>query len=114
MNAKRHSHLKWKVCDCGYGDYTYLACFLAAVETLGGLGVIAGLLTHLATLGLLVVLLFATYCTAWQKVCEQKPVDMVDCVSCYLWRVEGVYIVIALCILALGPGVYSLDYLLWG
>jgi hypothetical protein len=46
-------------------------------------------------------------------VMEQNPVDQVDCVSCYMWRVEGCYIASTLGILLEGPGAYSLDALLW-
>jgi uncharacterized membrane protein YphA (DoxX/SURF4 family) len=113
FNTLRRIHLTAKLCECGYGKHPLLAGVVACVEVFGGLSVIGGFLTRFATTGLLTVLLFATLCTAMQKVCEQRPVDGVDCVSCYLWRVEGVYITIALCILALGPGVYSLDWLLW-
>lgn len=114
LNIARHKHLAWKLCTCGYGLHPVLAGFVASVEVLAGLGVTMGLLTPLSTLGLMSVLTFATLCTAKTKVMEQHPVDDIDCVSCYLWRVEGVYLAIALAILLGGPGKYSLDYLLWG
>lgn len=87
------------------------ACVVAVVEVLGGAALIVGFLTQYAALSLLGVTLVATYYTARDKVTAQKPVDKLDCVSCYLWRVEGVYIAIALAILALGPGRWSIDYL---
>ncbi len=113
LNADRHKHLAWKLCDCGYGYHPALSCIVACVEVSAGVALIVGLLMNLAVLGLLGVLLFATWCTAKQKVLEQKPVDCIDCVSCYLWRVEGVYIAIAVVLLILGPGYLSLDYLVW-
>jgi uncharacterized membrane protein YphA (DoxX/SURF4 family) len=113
FNALRHKHLRWKLCSCGYYDHPLLVGFVACVEVSAGFAVVFGLLTMLATLGLLAVLLFATFCTAKEKVCEQKPVDCIDCVSCYLWRVEGVYITIAFALLAMGPGNLSLDAMVW-
>jgi uncharacterized membrane protein YphA (DoxX/SURF4 family) len=109
LNPKRHEHLRSKICSCGYGKHPALAACVALVEIFGGFAMVAGLFTMAAALGLLGVLIFATYCTATTKVREQMPVDDVDCVSCYLWRVEGVYIAIALAILFVGPGAWSLD-----
>lgn len=109
FNTARHKHLVQRLCTCGYSPNPYLSGFVACVEISAGMAIIVGLLTLPATMGLLSVLLFGTYCTARVKVCEQLPVDKIDCVSCYLWRVEGVYIAIAIAILALGPGHYSLD-----
>jgi uncharacterized membrane protein YphA (DoxX/SURF4 family) len=74
---------------------------------------VLGLFTIPAALVLLVILLVATRCTAYQKVMEQNPVDRIDCVACYLWRVEGLYIGLAIIILLAGPGAYSIDYLIW-
>lgn len=85
----------------------------ALVEVLAGVAVVIGLLTLPAAFGLLVTLLVATICTAYDKVMEQNPVDKLDCVACYLWRVEGLYIGLAIIILLAGPGAYSIDYLIW-
>lgn len=112
FNCQRHQHLRWKLCTCGYSTNIGLACLVASIEILAGCAVVVGLLSTLATAGLFGVLLFATICTASGKIAEQNPVDCVDKVSCYLWRVEGVYITIALVLLLTGPGKFSLDYLL--
>lgn len=114
LNAARHSHLINRLCTCGYGNHAAMSAFVATVEISAGLAVIFGLLTELALLGLLCVLSFGTYCTAYEKVEQQNPVDDVDCVSCYLWRVEGVYIIIGIVLLLSGPGMYSLDHWLLG
>lgn len=113
-NKARHLHMIQRLCTCGYNSHPATCAFVALVEISAGCALIIGLLTQLALLGLLSVLLFATWCTASEKVKQQKPVDDVDCVSCYLWRVEGVYIVIALVLFLSGPGRYSLDHLLLG
>lgn len=111
----RHQSLTNKMCHCGWRNGAYVwAWFAALVEIFAGLAVIVGLLTVPAALGLLAVTLCATVCTAKSKVMEQHPVDAIDYVSCYLWRVEGLYIGMAVIILLAGPGKLSLDWLLWG
>lgn len=114
FNRDRHSHLSKRICSCGYGMHPILNDLVAMVEIGAGAAVVLGLITYLALLGLLSVLAFATFCTAKEKVLAQNPVDWLDCVSDYLWRVEGVYITIALSLLALGPGRVSIDALLGG
>lgn len=114
LNPARHKHMVERLCTCGYGSHPVMSAFVACVEVAAGMAVIIGLLTVVATVGLMGVLLFATLCTARQKVLEQSPVDCIDCVSCYLWRVEGGYIAVCAVILLLGPGAYSLDRLVFG
>lgn len=109
----RHRHLEWKLCSCGYSRHPVLSGAVACVEVSAGCALVLGLLTQPAAFGLLVILLFATWCTARAKVMEQEPVDRIDVVSCYLWRVEGVYITIAVCILLAGGGRFALDSWVW-
>lgn len=113
FNLARKKSLVDKLCHCGYGWHPPLAAAVALVEILAGAALIVGLCTVPAAFGLLVILLFATWCTAYDKVMEQKPVDAVDMAACYLWRVEGPYIFSALGVLMAGPGGYSLDHILW-
>jgi uncharacterized membrane protein YphA (DoxX/SURF4 family) len=113
-NPERHKSLTHKMDYCGLKHWPYgWAWTTAIVEIAAGAGVILGLLTPLAGLGLFVLLLVATRCTAISKVKEQNPVDAIDCVSCYLWRVEGLYIIQAMIVLLAGPGTYSLDALIF-
>lgn len=115
FNADRFGSLRRKLCVCGFKNgLTFWTWTTALVEVGGGLALIAGLLTTVAAFGLLVLTLRATMCTAWAKIAEQNPVDRLDCVACYLWRVEGVYIALAGFIILLGPGAYSLDAWLIG
>jgi uncharacterized membrane protein YphA (DoxX/SURF4 family) len=115
FNPDRFGSLSKKLCSCGFSSNLRLWTWVtASVEVFGGLALITGLLTTAAAVGLLILTLRATVCTAWAKISEQNPVDGIDCVACYLWRVEGVYIALALVILMLGPGRFSIDWLLWG
>lgn len=114
FNPRRAHSLTTKLMYCGCTIKPSLQAWIAAaVEVLAGIGLIVGLLTVPSALALLVVLLVATRCTAKEKVCEQNPCDKLDVVCAYLWRVEGLYIALAVIILLGGPGAYSLDYLIW-
>lgn len=115
FNTDRRTSLRNKMCKCGYaGSPSFFAWFTASVEVFAGLGVLFGLLTVVSAFGLAVITLCGTLCTAPIKVREQNPVDKLDCVSCYLWRVEGLYILFAIVVLLLGPGQISLDHYLLG
>lgn len=110
LNGKRHDHLRWKMCTCGFPRW--LAPFIASIEVSAGLGVTFGFLTPISALGLFCVTVGATFCTAKVKIKEQGPVDKIDFVSCYLWRVEILYISMALLLALNGGGRWSLDHLI--
>lgn len=107
----RHLRLRQKLCHCGWGMSPELGAFVALAELSAGFGVMLGMLTTLSAFGLLVILLIATVCTAKEKTMRQNPVDRIDIVNCYLWNPEPVYIVLALVVLVLGPGWFSVDQL---
>lgn len=111
---QRHDSLRNKLQHCGYSRDPLLAGVVAVVEISAALGVIFGLLTVLSAIGLLSVLIFATICTAKEKVARQSPIDCIDCVCCYLWLVEPLYLVMAVTLLLTGAGSFSLDHLLFG
>lgn len=110
---QRHESLANKLYHCGYSHNPYLAGLVACVEIGAALMLIMGFLVPLAALGLAVVLLFATVCTARDKVARQNPIDTVDCICCYLWLVEPLYLIMAVCLMLTGGGAYSLDATLW-
>lgn len=109
FSPSRRAALQKKMCQCGYGRNPWLAAFVAWVELLAGLGVVFGLLTSLSALGLLAVLVFATCCTAKEKVLRQFPVDPLDACVCYFWTVEPLYIAITIVLLLCGSGHYAID-----
>ncbi len=113
FNPRRLASLTRKMCSCGWTRGPALwAWFAAFVEVFAGLGLIFGLFSQLSALGLFAVTAAATVCTAREKVAKQSPIDRIDCVGCYLWCAEPLYIVMALVTLSAGPGQWSLDYLL--
>lgn len=109
----REQKLKERLCSCRYPVNFWMCFSVSSVEVLGGLALIVGLLTVPAAFGILVILLFATYCTAWENTEVQKPIDCVDVVSCYLRTIEPLYITLCICIVFQGPGQYSLDSWVW-
>lgn len=88
------------MCKCGLTHYPRaFAWFVAVCECSGGVLILIPATRLLGALLLLGILIKATICTARAKVCEQNPVDAIDYISCYLWRVEGLYIVMVISIL---------------
>lgn len=109
LNKQRHESLTNKMAHCGFKKHPRVWAWSAAlIEVGGGLWLILGVFPAFAAFGLLVLTLFATRCTAKAKVFEQNPVDCIDICSCYLWRVEGLYIIMALIVVLGGPGAFVL------
>lgn len=101
FNQARHESLAQKMVYCGFRNWPVsLAWFVASVEIVGALMLLIPPVRFFGALLLLGILVVATRCTAKKKVMEQHPVDYLDIVCSYLWRVEGLYIVMVLCILA--------------
>ena len=107
-DTRRHK-LNDKMVHCGVKHATLLGPIVAVTEILAATALIVGLLTPLAALGLLVITLRATCCTAHEKTMKQNPVDKIDVVSCYLWTPEPVYVVLCVIAVAFGAGAWSLD-----
>jgi uncharacterized membrane protein YphA (DoxX/SURF4 family) len=113
FSQHRRHMLTVRLCSCNY-SHSFAMCFLvASVEILAGLALIVGLLAIPAAFGILIILSFATWCTAWENTAPQNPVDCVDVVSCYLRTIEPLYITMALAIVLMGPGQWSLDTWVW-
>lgn len=109
LNADRHASLINKMAHCGMKKHPRVWAWVAAsLEVGGGLWLILGFAAPFAAFGLLLLTLIATRCTWRAKVYEQNPVDCIDVCSCYLWRVEGLYIVMAAAVILGGPGAWSL------
>lgn len=106
LNKQRRESMARKMGYCHYP--AWLAPIVAGSEVLAGLGVISGVLFTLSCAGLLLITIFATRCTWREKILEQSPCDCIDWLACYLWRVEGLYILLAAVLLVEGAGSYAL------
>jgi uncharacterized membrane protein YphA (DoxX/SURF4 family) len=103
--------LKNKMGRCGYPRW--FAGPVAITEIISAILLIVGFMSVPAAWLLFCITLAATKCTAVDKILEQSPIDKVDWVSCYLWRVEGLYLIMALLLSLNGPGRISIDFLLF-
>ena len=109
LNTDRHWSLREKVRKCGFKRAPYFWAYVVAiVEVAGGALLVAGVFAPVMAGALFILTAVATSCTARQKVMEQQPCDLIDCAACYLWRVEGLYLVMAAAVIAGGPGAWSL------
>lgn len=114
LNKARHDSLSAKMTACGFKwQPNLVAWIVATIEVGGGLLLIVGLYPALMAWLLFGVTAFASMCTWKHKVfVEQNPVDRIDVCSCYLWRVEGLYLIMAACVILGGGGALALsDYL---
>lgn len=109
LSLYRQAKLRRRLRTCGYSTSRAMCAFISIAEMAGGIALIVGFLTRPAAAGILVILLFATYCTAWENTVVQKPVDRVDVVSCYLRTIEPLYILLLAVIVLLGAGSWSID-----
>lgn len=110
----RRQKLIERMCSCGYGGNHILAALVACGEVLGGLGLIVGLLTVPAALGILVIMMFAQCCEPPEELRKMKIADRVDLVAKFLLFCEPLYFTMALVTILMGPGRWSLDWLLFG
>jgi uncharacterized membrane protein YphA (DoxX/SURF4 family) len=111
---QRLTSLTNKMTHCGVKRWPFqIAVAVAVIEVLAGIALIFGFLSVLSAFGLLVILLYATKCTCREKIAKQNPVDGIDHLCCYLWAPEPLYIGMCLVIILAGPGMYSLDALIF-
>jgi uncharacterized membrane protein YphA (DoxX/SURF4 family) len=114
FNQARIQSLTNKMAHCGLKKWPLQwAIFIAVAEVSAGVALVLGLLVVPAALGLLILLVYATKCTHRDKIAKQNPVDGVDKVCCYLWTPEPLYIAMALFLVLVGGGAYSLDALIF-
>lgn len=113
FSPRRRYRLMNRLCTCGYTDNAVLAGTVAMVEILAGLALMAGFLTIPAAGGIIAVMIFANCCTPKEEIPLMNPVDKIDWVACYLRLVEPLYLFMALLVVLMGPGRWSIDYALY-
>ena len=90
------------------------AWFVPSVELYAGALLAIGLFSVLSALLLGAVCLVATCADGLRRVVEEfKPIDKADFVDDLLYLPEVLYGLMLVAVICSGPGVYSVDYLLW-
>lgn len=110
FSPSRKSRLIDRLYTCGYSANPLLAALVALGEIAAGLAVIVGFLTVPAAMVLLVILVFANCCTPREEIPLMKPVDKLDVLRCYLHLAEPLYLILAIGVIFIGPGMWSLDH----
>jgi uncharacterized membrane protein YphA (DoxX/SURF4 family) len=83
-------------------------------ELLGGLGVAFGAATLIAAIGLAALCAGACVLDGFKRIAAMHPLDRADRVGDALYLPEVLYILCLLAVISFGPGVYSVDALVWG
>lgn len=82
-------------------------------EALGGLALAAGFFTPMAAIALMTICVIATCTDGWKRVVGYNPINKADLLDDLLYLPEVLLALSLVAILLLGPGKYSLDYLIW-
>lgn len=114
FNADRHATMLETLIEDGIPFPKVNAWFVAGVEFFGGMALIAGLLTPVAALGLLVICLVACGVDGLKRIESYHPIDNADWVDDLLYLPEAIYILILATVVATGAGPLSLDRLIFG
>jgi uncharacterized membrane protein YphA (DoxX/SURF4 family) len=112
FNKQRHAMLVTTLQDCGIPGIRYMQWFVPSIEFFGGLGIIFGFLTVLAAAGLVILLMVAVCTDGLKRIPEWHPLDSADYADCVLYLPEVLLTVLLICIIAVGAGPISVDYLL--
>ncbi len=78
--------------------------WVPAVELLGGIALVAGILAPLAALALTVECVVAVATDGWKRIASYRPIDKADWLDDLLYLPETLAIAALLVIVGLGPG----------
>lgn len=93
----------------------HLLCWwVAGWEFLAGVTLVLGLYTGASAFILFIVCLVAFLVSHKRKLAKKNPVHKMDAATEYLCMFDVLLLWMTLAVMALGPGAYSLDRLLWG
>ena len=105
--AERHQQLVATLKACKIPFVGFCQWFVPLVEFFGGLAALMGILAPLAALGLLIIFLVALLTDGPKKIKEFKPINMADYLDDVLYLSETTYVVMALFVIFIGPGKYT-------
>jgi putative oxidoreductase len=112
FNAERHRTVVDELKALGVPAVGFNQWWVPLVEFTAGGGVLIGLLTPLAALGLLVIILVAMATSGRQRLKLYKPIDEADRIDDWLYLPETLYAFMLIIVVSAGAGPYSLDALI--
>lgn len=93
---------------------SFMVWWVAGWEFLAGLTLALGLFTGASAFVLLVICIVAFLVSHKRKIAKKNPVHRMDAITEYLCMFDVLLIWMLLAVMAMGPGAWSLDRLLWG
>jgi putative oxidoreductase len=106
-DACRHATLVRTLREAGIPMIGINQWFVPAVELLGGLALISGILSPLAAMGLLIICCVASLTDGLARVYSWQPIDTADMVDDILYLPEVLYAAMLIMIIVYGPGAWT-------
>lgn len=114
FNSERHSKLFRTLVNDRIPFPQFNVWWVPAWEFVAGVLLATGLVTVFAAGVLMVICLVACHAEAGEKIKKWEPhINCADKLDCYLYLPEVLYVMMLLAILASGPGMYSIDWLVF-
>lgn len=107
FNKQRHATLVTTLRSCGVPLLSFNQWFVPSVEFLGGVALLSGVLSPLASIGLICVCLVAVATDGLKRVASYQPIDDADYCDDVLYLPEVLYIVGLVIVLAMGSGRFT-------
>lgn len=113
FNKQRHATLVKTLEDSHIPYIKYMQWIVPSIEFFGGLGIVFGFMTVLAGVGLLCLLIVATCTDGLKRIPAEHPLDWADWADCLIYLPEVLLIFLLMVVLANGPGIISVDRLIY-
>jgi uncharacterized membrane protein YphA (DoxX/SURF4 family) len=108
FNKARHEQLVATLESSHIPLVAYNQWWVPALEFLGGMALLAGILAPVAALALAIECLVAVCTDGWKRIASYQPIDKADWLDDLLYLPEMLAIVALLIVVALGPGPFTL------
>jgi uncharacterized membrane protein YphA (DoxX/SURF4 family) len=109
FNAQRHRAFVEELTSLHVAALWINQWWVPSVEFAGGSAVVIGLLTPLAALGLLAIVLVATFTSGRLRIAGYQPIDRADRIDDWLYLPEVLYAFMLILFVSAGAGPFSLD-----
>jgi putative oxidoreductase len=108
-----HGYLRSNLTRSGIPCVPFAVWWVAGWEFLAGVALALGLFTGASAFVLFVICVVAFLVSHRRKIAKKNPVHRMDAATEYLCMFDVLLLWMTLAIMAMGPGAYSLDRLLW-